>query len=231
MAKVWEELKSYTDVQPGDTVGISSSPCEIVTVVKVSRTGHITTTTKSLIWDSKARDHIPQKHRYFVGGRENGAGSSFYNRPCLVGTKTVEKSIRTERYGSALHQLEQFVGKLKRARSNSGYSYRDRAEPITREEYTEIARLSKACLDDGWGDERPRTLCIECFADTSRDRPHDKACSRRPPDPIPDAPAVPDGTCPGCGKSGDEHCTPECETQSNPAPYNPAAAEGGSDGK
>ena len=39
-----------------------------------------------------------------------------------------------------------------------------------------------------------------------------------------------DGVCPGCGRKGEELCTPDCAIQSNPAPFTadpePRAATG-----
>ena len=235
MPKEWEELDSWDAgklLQPGDTVGIVGHHNEIVTVVKVSPSGQVTTTSTQTKYDGRTGKHEPVGRRYFTArGQEKGSGGSFYRAPSLAGTKKVRKYQRAQRYAEAIGALSKFVEKLDKLRGDSGFgSHRTNGEPITLDEYREIARLAKACLDDGAGDERPRVYCLDCWADTSRkDYAHAKHCPRYVPPPE-EPPPYPDGTCPGCGMRDPEYCTESCETQSHPRPYTEpqptAAAEG-----
>lgn len=242
--KVWERFRRYssheynaagksvdvpsdlTELRPGDTIGIAGGWDEIVTVVKISPSGQITTTSRQEVWNGTVGGYVVKERRYFTRrGEEKGyseRGPWYRDVPCLAGTREVEVRCRARRYDKALHALEDFTKKLREARAEGGYGRRQHvAEPITRDEYTEIARLAKACLDDGRGDDRPTPLCLECFARYANGQDHEKTCSKRPPDPVPETPpeVVLDGVCPGCGRKGEELCPPECAIQSNPAPF------------
>lgn len=246
MPKVWEKFNRYSshtyddagkwvevpsdlkELQPGDTIGVAGSFDEVVIVVKVSATGQITTTSRQEVWNGTVGGHVVKERRYFTNrGEEKGysdrRGYHFGGVPQLVGTLEVETRRRASRYDAALHALEAFTKKLREARAEGGYGRRKHnAEPITRDEYTEIARLAKACLDDGWGDERPEPLCIECFAQVAAGQKHAQGCSKRPPDPVPEVTAVEvvlDGVCPGCGMKGDSYCPDDCPVMSHPRPH------------
>jgi hypothetical protein len=230
MPREWEEFDGWRDckeLQPGDTVGIAGVHDEIVTVIKVSPSGQVTTTSAQTKWDWRTSRYESSERRYFTArGYEKGHADSHYNAPRLTGTKEVRQLMRAHHYAKAVGELATFVEKIDKARGSNSYgSYRQKGEPITMDEYREIARLAKLCLDDGQGEKRPTVYCLECWAVQDKPgRPHVNSCSHyvAPPGPEPEAPPCPDGVCPGCGRAGKTPCPADCPVLSHP----PAPPEG-----
>ena len=150
MSKEWTELADWgadlSKIQVGDIVGVRGHRPGIYRVSRKSDSGQLTLVSTDPQSTEKPRRFLPR-------GRKVGTSYGFQNNGSwLTGANAVRQTARRCQYAHALYELHKFVESLYKAHDgqHSGWGYRDHnGTPITKEEYTELARLAKLCLDDG----------------------------------------------------------------------------------